>query len=443
LLVITAGTIAAGVGLEFIKQVKAHPASELQSVVPYIDTAHLPTRYSGLRSGEWFQMTINPQFMDTIRRNQENYPYLKDLLYPGFLPEIQGSGGGSIRYNAAGAIAINRVRMKDWLTTSITDLVKSGGGQVNLSIALVVSAVGATGSGTLERMVDMIVDCAQTASIPSPLHLDVFILQPGMQGVTDLGLSNTLALYAEMAASRLSRNNTGSKSYRGRTIMVGWGSERYMASIDQLIEATAALVRLTHDSVTDIAAEFQEREVDNHVLREQDWQTLLPSHLSSATAVTISLGDLEEKIIQRDAVRLIDMLVFGGKPSESASGEYFIPGTTKTERQAGPLLGALTSFLQGETPEDRYKHLIERLTEVISVQALQTTAAQVKDQSAQQQASRLRSLWQFDKEEIAKRGRQKIQEQGATLAGTALQDITRSRREAMATGLSLRDLRDA
>ena len=72
LLVITAGTIAAGVGLEFIKQVKAHPASELQSVVRYIDTAHLPTRYSGLRSGEWFQMTINPQFMDTIRRNQEN-----------------------------------------------------------------------------------------------------------------------------------------------------------------------------------------------------------------------------------------------------------------------------------------------------------------------------------------------------------------------------------
>ena len=246
LLVITAGTIAAGVGLEFIKQVKAHPASELQSVVRYIDTAHLPTRYSGLRSGEWFQMTINPQFMDTIRRNQENYPYLKDLLYPGFLPEIQGSGGGSIRYNAAVAIAINRARMKDWLTTSITDLVKIGGGQVNLSIALVVSSVGATGSGTLERLVDMIVDCAQSASIPSPLHLDVFILQPGMQGVTDLGLSNTLALYAEMAASRLSRNNSGSKSYRGRTIMVGWGSERYMASIDQLIEATAALVRLTH-----------------------------------------------------------------------------------------------------------------------------------------------------------------------------------------------------
>src|SRR5438477_3471954 len=113
LLVITAGTVAAGVGLEFIKQIKAHPASELQAVVRYIDTANLPTRYSGLRSGEWFQMTINPQFMDSIRRNLEVYPDFKDLLYPGFLPATHGSGGGSIRYNAAGAIAINRARMKE------------------------------------------------------------------------------------------------------------------------------------------------------------------------------------------------------------------------------------------------------------------------------------------------------------------------------------------
>ncbi len=429
LLVITAGTVAAGVGMEFLKQVKAHPASELQAVVRYIDTAHLPTRYSGLRSGEWFQMTINPQFMDTIRRNQENYPYLKEILYPGFLPEIQGSGGGSIRYNAAGAIAINRARMKEWLTTSITDLVKSGGGQVELSIALVVSAVGATGSGSLERLLDIVVDCAQTAQIPSPLHCDVFILQPGMQGMTDLSLSNTLALYAEMAASRLSRNNVGAKSYRGRTIMVGWGSERYMASIEQLREATAALIRLTHDPATDIAAEFQEREVDNHVLREQDWQTQLPSHLSSATVVTISLGDLEEKIIQRDAVRLIDTLVFGGKPTES-NGEL------------GPLLSTLTDFLQGDTPEDRYGHLVERLTEDLSISSLQMIATQLKDMSVQQQASKLRSAWQFDKEEIAKRGRQSIEEKGATLAATALNDMISSRRAAIATGLSLRDLRD-
>jgi len=442
LLVITSGTIAAGVGQELIKQVKAHPASELQLVVRYIDTANLLTRYSGLRSGEWFQMTINPQFMDTVRRNPQNHPDLTKLLYPGFLPEIQGSGGGSIRYNAAGAMAINRRRMKEWLTTSITDLVRADIGQVELSIALVVSSVGATGSGSLEQLIDLVVDCAQTVNIPSPLHCDVFILQPGPQGVTDLGLSNTLALYAEMAASRLVKDESHAKSYRGRTLVVGWGSERYMSSIEQLKEAATTLIRLAHDPATAIAAEFQEREVDNHVLRELDEQTQLPSHLSSATAVTISLGDLEEKIAQRDAVHLIDTLVFGGKPSETTAGDYFIPSTDRTEHKAGPLLNTLTNFLQGDMPEDRYRHLVGRLTEVLSIQSLQINAAQLQNMNTQQQAGRLRGAWMYDKEEIIKSGRRRIQEQGAFLAGTALQDIIQSRRTAMANGLSLRDLRD-
>lgn len=448
LLVITAGTVAAGVGFEFLKQVRTHPASELHTMVRYIDTAYLPTRYSDLRSGEWFQMTISPQFMDNVRRNPGNYPDLQGALYPGLLPQIAGSGGGSIRYNAAGALLINMAKMKDWLTNSMTNLVNSGDRQVNLSIVLVVSSVGATGSGTVERLIDVIVDCAQSVSIPSPLHCDVFILQPGMQGVTDLGLSNTLALYAEMASTRLAKNDfnadVNQKAYRGRTMLVGWGSQRYMASIDELKEEAATLVRLTHDPSTDIAAEFQEREVDNHVLREQDWQTHLPSHLSTATAVTISLGDLEEKIIRRDAVRLIDMLVFGGKPAEAASGEYVIPGASKAEHQAGPLLGKLTNFLQGDTPEERYRHLVDRLTENLtgSINSLQMTAMKLKDLSTQEQAGRLRNTWQLDKEEIAKRGRRSIQEQGAALAGTARNEIRSARLEAIATGLSLRDLRD-
>jgi hypothetical protein len=438
ILVITSGTIAAGVGQEFLKQLRMHPASQLQAIVRYIDTANLLTRYSNLRNGEWFQMTINPQFMDTIRRNPQNYQDFNELLYPGFLPEIQGSGGGSIRYNAAGAIIINRARMKEWLTSSITDLVRADSGQVDLSVALIVSAVGATGSGSLERLIDLVVDCAQTASIPAPLHCDVFILEPGMQGVTDLGLSNTLALYAEMAATRLSHNDGGAKSYRGRTIVVGWGSERYMSSIEQLKEATATLVRLTHDPSTAIAAEFQEREVDNHVLREQDWQTQIPSHLSSATAVTISLGDLEEKIVQRDAVRLLDTLVFGEKAPESFGGEYLFAG--QSDYQAGPLANTLANFLQGSLPEDRYGHLIGRLTEVLSLSSLQITTAQMQSMTTQQQAGRLRGAWLNDKEEILKSGRMKIRAQGATLATVTLNDILISRRRAMATELSLRDL---
>ena len=356
LLVITSGTVAAGVGKEFIKQVRSHSQSELYTTVSYIDTAYLPTRYSDLRDGEWLQMSIDPRFIDNIKRNEEDYPYLKPLLFDDLMPAIQGSGGGSIRYNAAGAVAIGRDRLKRWIHTGITNLISSGDGQADLAISLIVSAVGATGSGTVERLVEIIIDAAQDAKIPSPVHCDVFILQPGWD-VTDLGLANTVALYAEMAASRLSRTQLNTKSYRGRTILVGWGSDTNMASIEQLKEAAATLVRLSHDPASNIAAEYQEREVDNHVLREQDTRSRLPSHLSTATAVTISLGDLQEKIIQRDAARLVDMLVFGGTPlSMTDNGEAILTTrSNRLDRPANVMLGSLNAFLNGQTPDERLK----------------------------------------------------------------------------------------
>lgn len=441
LLVITAGTVAAGVGEEFIKQITTHKASELQVLVRYLDTAHLPTRYPHILDGEWTQMTIDPQYIDTVRRNRESYPYLRNLLYSGLLPTIQGSGGGSIRYNAAGAIAINRDKIKRWLKAAITHLISSDKGQVDLSVAVVISAVGATGGGSLERLINIIVETTQDANLPEPLHCDVFILQPGIEDVTDLGQANTLALYAEMAATRLSQNNISIKSYRGRTIMVGWGSQSLMASIDQLKEAAATLVRVTHDPSTDIAAEFQEREVDNHVLRQQDIQTGLPSHLSSATAITISLGDLEEKIIQRDAARLIDNLVFGGIATETTSGEYVVSNTSN--RQANILLGILSSFLGGENPGVRYRLLLQRLREAINIRSLQITAAQIaQTPNVKEQASILRSMWQSDKGELTKVARQRIREKGASLAANAINEMLRTRREQMGTGLSLKELRD-
>jgi len=441
LLVLTVGTVAAEVGQEFLKQVKAHPASELQAMVRYIDTTYLPTRYRKLGSGEWLQLTIDPEFIDIIWRNPQTYTYLKHLLYPGLLPQVQGSGGGSIRYNAAGAVAINREKIKRWLTTSISRLISSDKGQVDLSIALVVSAVGATGSGTVERMIDIIVDAVQDANLPSPLHCDTFILQPGMEGVTDLGLANTLALYAEMAASRLS--GAATKNFRrGRTIMVGWGSWNYMASLDQLTREAATLIRVTHDPVTDITAEYQEREIDNHVLRERDFLTGLPSHLSSATAVTISLGNLEEKIVQRDGARLLDNLIFGKEASKFSNGDYAVSGAHKRERRANLLLDAVASFLEGETPEDRYKYLLARLTEKIDLQGLQITVLQTKGMKPQEQARWLRNIWQCDREEITTRSRQRILEQRTILSTDAIDDILQKRRAGMGTELSLRDLLD-
>src|SRR5262249_39792137 len=153
-------------------------------------------------------ITINPQYMDVVYRNPQNFPELGALLFPGRKPAIQGQGGGSVRYNAATALVVNRKKLKDWLTTSITDLVQANDGEVKLSVAIIISAVGATGSGCLERLINLVVDCAQEASLPGPLHCDVFILEPGMQGVTELGLSNTLSLYSERAASFMEQNST-------------------------------------------------------------------------------------------------------------------------------------------------------------------------------------------------------------------------------------------
>lgn len=442
LLVITAGTVAAGVGKEFIKQCQAHDRSELISAVRYIDTAYLPTRYSDLREGEWWQMSIDPRFMDTIKRDEAQYEYLKPLLFKDLMPAIQGSGGGSIRYNAAGAVAIGRERLKKWINTGITNLISVENGQINLSIALVVSAVGATGSGTLERLVDIIVDAATDAKVPSPVHCDVYILQPGSD-VTDLGLANTEALYAEMAASRLTRTSLNMKSFRGRTIMVDWGSDTNMASIEQLKESAATLVRLTHDPSTPIAAEFQEREVDNHVLREQDTQTRLPSHLSTATAVTISLGDLQQKIIQRDAARLVDMLVFGGTPlSTTENGESVITPRSQRERPANVLLNALSGFLNGQTPDERLAHLRLTLTNAVALQTPAWNQGRLRNLAARDQAARLRNNWRLDKETLARSGNQKIEERGVELASQALSTISEVRRERMGTGLSLQQLRD-
>src|SRR5205814_1070186 len=118
-------------------------------------------------------------------------------------------------------------------------------------------------------------------------------------------LANTLALYAEMAASRLSRTNQAGKLYQGRTIMVGWGTERTLTSLEQLQETAASLIRLTTDLVSGVAAQNQGRQIDKHVLREDDPQTGLPSHLSTAIPITISLGDLALQVLNADVARLI------------------------------------------------------------------------------------------------------------------------------------------
>ena len=345
LFVVTAGTVAAGVGKEILRQVNEHPDSQLIVKVRYLDTARLDNRIP-VRDGEWQQMHIDPVLMKALYNEREANPRLDQMLYDGLLSKTTGVGGGQIRYNGAGALLVNRDKLLQWLSTNIAELARSDDSSVNIAIALILSSVGATGSGSAKHLIELIGDAAYNANIPTPIRCDMFILQPGMDNVRELGLANTLALYAELAGERLDLVDTHIKRYQGRIIMVGWGTSSVLANLDQLQSTAATLVRLINDPVSDFVAEYQEREADNHVLLELDSLTHLPTHLSTATAVTISLGSLQKQIIQRDAAILVNNLVIGGDTSEEAKNRF---------------IGVVAAALAGSNAEERYQSLVNHL----------------------------------------------------------------------------------
>lgn len=426
LLILTVGTVAARVGRKILKQVEAHPASELNLTVRYIDTAYLPGREPDIREHEWFHLRIDPHFLQLSLRNREINPQLEKMLYPGCLPETSGAGSRGTRYNAAGAVVLNQSGLRDWLSNNISELVRSNDPNVSISVALIVSSVGATSSGSLERLIDIIDDSARYSNLPQPTRCDTFVLQPARQGVDNRGLANAFALYAEMAASRLM--NTYQGYHLGRTIMIGWGSRYSLSSVEQLQEAAATLVRVSNDPVSDIAVEFQEREVDNHVLREINSLTQLPMHLSSATAITITLGNLEEQVIQRDAVRLADRLVFGSTTSFTNTDDLFI--------------GTLADFLGGNTPRTCYHHLLSSMLKSVRLESLDMTVEAMKAFPAKQLASRLEVIWQADMSRI-KESQSHMATQVGALVKDTIDRLARERVSCLNSGLALQQLANA
>jgi hypothetical protein len=431
LLVITAGTEAASVGQEIEKQMRAHPTSELQVMVRYLDTAYLPNRYGSLHSQEWFQMSIDPRHMRAIYHDIAEHPEIATLLFPGLLPGTDQSGGGAIRYNGAGAVEIQRDKLRKWLSSSLADLAGWGQGETTISIALIISAVGATGSGSLEHLLDLVVDAANYAGVKSTtqstIRCDVYILQPGKKYVTDLGLANTLALYAELAASQLSLQNNQGRHYQGRKIMVGWGSNFILSSIDQLKEAAASLVRLSTDTTTAFSAEYQEREVDNHVLRELDPISGLPMHLSLATVVTINTGTLVEQVIRRDTERLIERLVLGQSDNH----------------QPGALLASLARALAGGDARSRYGRLLAFLAENCGYAQMRENLENVLREpgTADGKQQTLLQYYHSAQNQLRQNQRSFI-DRGHMFVSEALEEFNRARREMISIqGFSLNELR--
>lgn len=431
LLVITAGTVAASVGRTLQKQMQEHSNSELTVMVRYIDTAYLPNREASLHQGEWFHLSIDERYMQAVYQNKQRYPRVERMLYDGLLPGTAETGGGSIRYNGAGAVEIKREELRKWLVGCMTDLARAGDRSTSISIALIVSAVGATGSGSLEHLIDVIVDASNYANVhiseQGKIRCDTYILQPS-QDVTDLGLANTLALFAELAASQLSGG--GMRSILGRKILIGWGSDKALRSIDQLQEAAATIVRLSSDPSSTFSAEHREREVDNHVLRDLDPLSRLPMHLSLATIVTISLGQLEEQIIQRDVTRLVNNLVFDkGRPNATNN----------------VLLGKFADALAGEDAPSRYQKLLDYLAEAAGLGDVQNSIDRMlnsKGMPDSDKAAKLNSLWQEGKTE-ASRVRYRIQDYAQTFTADAQAELERVKGERIGRGgVSLTELRE-
>lgn len=425
LLVITAGTVAAGVGYQLLKQLAAHPNSKLNVMVRYLDIAtNLPGTYGGaIIANEWKPMQISRPYIESVAAmNGAADPELKAFLYPGLLPRTEGAGGGGVRYNGAGAVIVNRTPLEQWIEGSMVSLAQREGGQANLSVVLIASPVGATGSGSLERLIDLIVSAASRAGLAEETHCDVFILQPGNQNIKPVGLANTFALYAEMAAARIVQKGV---NYKGRTIMVGWGTETLLSSIPQLQEATATLVRLLNDPASGIAAEYRQREVDHTVLIARDRQTLLPSHLSTATAITITLGDLEEQVVKYDTKHVLSKLVHGDE------------ATRAFEEEANIFLGSIKNYLDGNSDRARYEYLLERITEDTHLKSPELELEQVRGLPAGQRRSSLQDEWDDDRKKLRKQSNTQMKEKVEALAREVIEELVARRRVSLKTGFSL------
>lgn len=358
LFVVTSGTIAANVGQELIRQIEEHPKSELQVLVRSLDTARLNTRHK-IRDSDWYHMTIDQRHMKAVYQARSRNLYLSSMLYDDLLPFTTGVGASRIRYNGASALIVNHDQIKRWLSSSISTLSRSTKGDTAVSFAAIISSVGATGSGSIQRLVELLADAASDATIETPINCDIFIMLPESEGVDELGLANTFALFAELAAARLARKTTDQEYFQGRIILVGWGKTRSLTSIAQLEEATATLVRLIKDPITDFAAAYENSRADHHILRQLDDVTLLPTQLSSVTAVTISLGNLEEQIVERDTANLVTHLVSGNEGSNHTNLDLFSD--------------TLSHSMPGETAEEKYLGLIDHLSLNLRLQTRKPT----------------------------------------------------------------------
>ncbi len=432
-LIIAIGTTGGEVALEFKDQMAQRPIKNTYYKTCYLDTSDSLRRGGKVAENEFIHLTANSRFMENaIAASPERNPLLHEILYPHFPPPpTTGNGAGNIRYSAAATLTVPALRetIRHKISTLIDQLAVMGDKRRDISFSIIVSAVGATGSGTVELFLPLLLEAANHSGISKP-NCDIIILHPMMNATRELLLANAEALYIEMAVGQ---NDALYERFNGRRLVIGSGGQAYtLNNLDALKKTAATLVRLTCDSLSGITQPYWDSLPNRHVLRDLETETSLPTHLSSATPITIGLSNLGQQVIQVDTVRLVSHLVLG----------HVHPDTTQ-QRSTNTLLG-LFNFLQSNNSNNSYKLLRERLTENIRqyIDDSLPVETSMRTFPPPQQSDQLRLAYKSGLEYIAQNGPKLIQQQAEKLYTQLITNIHSERTKYVMTDRPLTQLRN-
>lgn len=431
LLVLALGTTGGEVGLTFKQQVAQRTARDFYYKVLCLDTSDQLRKSGRVAPNEFIHLATEEHYMESvITSSAVNAPQLKEMIYPKFPPPPStANGAGNIRYSAAALLALPAIQnaIRGNLATLIDQLADMGNTKSrDISFAIVISAVGATGSGAVSLLIPLILETAQNAGIVKP-NIDVFILHPVLSVSNPLLLANAEALYVELAAMQ---NMPIHNRYTGRKIILGSGGQAHtITKLDELEKTAATLIRLTTDARYGITRPYWDALPNLGVLRGLEKHSLLPTHLSTATPVTVGLANLGKQVIEIDTAQLTSRLVLG------------MPHRDDGPSHVNTLLSVL-NFLKGSNPDESYRLLLRALTENMSNQldSFSLSPLSIRTLNNAQKAERIRALYRSDTERIDEL-KTKIEPQARDLFKARSDELNAERVKYIMAGLSLTQLR--
>lgn len=430
LLVISIGTTGGEVGLAYRKHMREHPTKDFYYETCFLDTSDSLIKSGRVSADEFVHMAVDSYVMQNILRDTEHLPeQLKLLLYSDCPPPPSTStGAGNIRYAAAPLLTLQTIRdaIHAKLTDRINHLTNQGHKGSNISFMIVLSVIGATGSGVLHLFLPILLEVTRNAGITRP-YIDLLVLHPTLRVNNPRLLANAEAFYAESAATH---GDSLHKSYNGRTLVLGGSGAYAINHLPDLEKAAATLIRLTTYPNAGIMKPYQDSLPNRSILGEASAKTnRIPSHLSSATPVTISLSHLSQQIITADTARLFHKLTLGTNNTSDTD-----------EPHTNTLLGLL-NFLQGEDSNTSYDLVLDELTRYMEkdLQSFRSSETKLAQLRSVQQASTLRQNYENDKIRIQDE-RGNVSKQEKAVFDEIKKNIRQKRSEAIIAGSSLMQL---